>query len=194
MIGVSSNAANVIAKWGNGKVHSELADVSSDIDMFDLYDWKGEHLITQTMLGFLRGTGYLGNRRAILQTMVDYAESLGIDIRRGKRITEYWETNTEAGIIADGEKFSADCVLACDGVHSKARSFILGETGAPHATGYATYRAWFDGKDVINDPETRWLVNDVKDKSVAFIGPDVHVIFGTGRRCTEVTWVMTHLV
>ena len=40
----------------------------------------------------------------------------------------YWETKTEAGIIADGERVSANCVLACDGIHSKARSSIIGET------------------------------------------------------------------
>jgi 2-polyprenyl-6-methoxyphenol hydroxylase-like FAD-dependent oxidoreductase len=194
MIGVSSNAAQVVAKWGNGSVHEKLLDIVSDIDSFDLYTHKGEHLVTQTMRGFLKGTGYMGNRRDILTVLCDYAFSLGLDIRLGHRISEYFETDNEAGIIVDGEKISADCVLACDGVHSKARGFVIGSTGTPKATGYATYRAWFDGKEVMADPASRWLVEDPKDKSVAFIGPDVHCIFGTGRHCQEVTWVFTHLV
>src|SRR5271170_6020995 len=104
MIGVSANAAQVVAKWGNGAVHQKLIEVASDIDVFDLYDWKGEHLVTQKMRGFLKGTGYMGNRRYILSVLHGYASSLGLDIRLGKRITEYFETDTETGIIVDGER------------------------------------------------------------------------------------------
>jgi len=122
------------------------------------------------------------------------ARSLGINIIRGKRISKYFETDIEAGIIVDGEKVTADCVLACDGVNSKARGFVIGSEGRAHPTGYATFRAWFDGSHLKDDPQANWLTEGERDKSIAFIGPDVHCIFGTGKRCKEVVWVLTHLV
>jgi 2-polyprenyl-6-methoxyphenol hydroxylase-like FAD-dependent oxidoreductase len=194
MIGISANSAHIVAKWGNGSVHEELQTVISIMDKLDLYTWKGEHLITQSMPGFSKGTGYMGKRSELLQIMCDHAASLGIEIHRGKRIEEYFETDTEAGIIVDGQRVAADCVLACDGVNSKERGFVTGNVGKPHPTGYATYRAWFSGDLLKDDPLGSWLISGDTDVSVAFIGPDVHCIFGTWKQCKEVVWVCTHVV
>jgi 2-polyprenyl-6-methoxyphenol hydroxylase-like FAD-dependent oxidoreductase len=195
MIGIAANAAHIMAAWDDGQVHKEFEKVISVVDKLELYDWKGELLTVQSMAGFSEGTGYMGNRRELLQVMCDHAESLDIDIRRGKRITQYFETDTEAGVIVDGERIAADGVLCCDGVNSKGRVFVLGEEpGKPHPTGYATYRAWFHGDQFKDDPDAQWLVGQGKDMSIAFIGPDVHCIFGTGKKGKEVAWVCTHLV
>ena len=59
---------------------------------------------------------------------------VGHQHHKGKRMTKYFETDTEAGIILDGEKISADCVLECDCVNSKARSFVTGLEGQAHPT------------------------------------------------------------
>ena len=194
-VGISANAAHIIAAWGDGEVHKQFQPVISVMDQLELYDWQGNLITTQNMPGFSQGTGYMGNRREMLQIMCNHAQSLGIDIRRGKRITQYFETDTEAGVVVDGERISADCVLCCDGVNSKGRIFVLGEDdGKPHPTGYATYRAWYSAGHLKDDPEAKWLVGQGKDKSVAFIGPDIHCIFGTGKDATEITWVCTHLV
>lgn len=194
MIGITANAAHIIAKWGDGSVHEEFQNIICVMDKLVLYNSKGEHLLTQEMPGFSKDTGYMGKRSEILKIMCAHVESLGIEVHRGKRISEYFETETEAGIIYDGQKYTADCVLACDGVNSKARDFVIGDVGKPHPTGYATYRAWFEAESLKYDPETQWIVEGDTDRSVAFIGPDVHCIFGTSKRCKEMSWVMTHLV
>lgn len=195
MIGVTANAAGIVAKWGNGIVDKEMREIICTFDKFTMCDWKGEHLLTQDLPGVAEGAGYMGKRGEILEVLCRHVERLGIEVHRGKRITEYFETETEAGIIYDGQKYTADCVLACDGVNSKARLFVVGaEAGKPHPSGYATYRAWFDGASLKDDPEARWLVEGDVDKSVVFIGPDVHCIFGTGKQCKEVSWVLTHVV
>jgi len=194
MIGITANAAHIIAKWGDGSVHQQFQDIICVMDEFTLYNSKGEYLLTQKMPGFSKDTGYMGKRSEFLRIMCDHVASLGIEIHRGKRITEYFETEKEAGIIYDGQHMSADCVIACDGVNSKARGFVLGDVGKPHPTGYATYRAWFDASSLKKDPKTKWIVEGEKDRSIAYIGPDVHCIFGTGKGCKEITWVMTHLV
>lgn len=195
MIGIAANAAHIMAAWGDGQVHKEFEKVTSVVDKLELFDWKGELLTVQSMPGFSEGTGYIGNRRELLEVMCNHAETLDIDIRRGKRITQYFETDTEAGVIVDGERIAADCVLCCDGVNSKGRIFVLGEEAVkPHPTGYATYRAWFHGDHLRDDPEAQWLVGQGRDLSIAFIGPDIHCIFGTGKKGKEVVWVCTDLV
>jgi len=85
--------------------------------------------------------------------MCNYIASLGIEVHRGKKITEYLETETEAGIIIDGQHISVDCVLACDGVNSKARGVIIEDVESPHPTGYAAYRACFNASTMKTDPK-----------------------------------------
>lgn len=194
MIGITANAAQIISKWGNGSVHEELQDILCDYEMLNLHTHTGEPLLSHTMLGYSAGSGYAANRGDMAVVFYKHALNIGIDIRLGQRITEYFETESEAGILVNGKKISADCVLACDGVHSKARGFIIGNTGAPHATGYAVYRAWFNGKEARMNPKTKWITEGTRDKMEVYIGPNVHCIVGTGRRCQDVVWTCTHLV
>jgi 2-polyprenyl-6-methoxyphenol hydroxylase-like FAD-dependent oxidoreductase len=176
-------------------VHEELEPLLSDYQILNLFNSQGEHLLTHPLTGYaIRDGGYGGNRGQLSLVFYKYALSLGLDIRLGSRITEYFESETGAGVIVDGERISADCVLACDGVHSKARGFITGSTGAPHSTGYAIYRAWFDAKDVKNDPEFAWAFEGPGDKFEVYIGPHVHCIIGTGRQRQDMVWTCTHLV
>ena len=57
----------------------------------------------------------------------EYAKSLGIEIKLGCSVTEYWEDESigQAGVVADGVKLTADVVVGADGVRSKARQLIL---------------------------------------------------------------------
>jgi len=196
MIGVTANAAQIIAKWGpDGIADKEMREKICTFSQFSIYDWKGEFLLTQDLPGVAEGTGYMGKRGELLEVLCRHVERLGIEVHRGKRITEYFETDTEAGVVYDGQRYTADAVLACDGVNSMARRFVLGaEAGKPHPSGYATFRAWFDAPQLKDDPEAQWLVEGTVDRSIVFIGPDVHCIFGTGNNCREVSWVLTHVV
>src|SRR5271169_4811101 len=99
MLGITANAAHVIAKWGGGSVHAQIQEIICVMEEFTLYNSKGEYLLTQNMPGFSRDTGYMGNRSQILQVLCEHVVSLGIEVHRGKRIAEYFETETEAGIV-----------------------------------------------------------------------------------------------
>lgn len=158
----------------------------------NIYNTKGEILTSHTMLGYSAGSGYAGNRGDMAVVFYNHVKELGIPVHLGKRVTEYFETPTEAGVIVDGKQWSADCVLACDGVHSRARGFIIGRSDSPHATGYAVYRAWFNGENALKDPDLAWLFEGNRDKMETYIGPDVHCIIGTGRRCKDIVWTCTH--
>jgi len=192
VIGITGNAAQIISKWGDGKVNEQLRPILCDYAFMTIHKSTGEKILTQRMDGYSSGSGYAANRGGIQIIFYEYAKELGIEFHLGKRITEYFEDDDKAGIVVDGERVTADCVLACDGVHSKARGFILGTTGAPHATGYAIFRAWFDGSEALKDPELAWLLEGSHDRMETFIGPDVHCIVGTGRQQKDVVWTCTH--
>ncbi len=56
-----------------------------------------------------------------------FAKSLGVEIRLGQDVTEYWEDEErgEAGVLSNGERLHADIVVGADGVRSKARTLVL---------------------------------------------------------------------
>lgn len=134
-----------------------------------------------------------GRNRGDLQLIFyEYVKEVGIDVRLGQRVTDLFETETDAGVVVNGERISGDCVLACNGVHSNSRSYIIGRNDQPFATGYAVFRAWFDGTEARKDPKLAWAFEGNRDKMLTYIGPDVHCIIGTGRRAQDIVWTCTH--
>ena len=103
-----------------------------------------------------------GHRGELHSIVFNHAKNdLGIPIHLGRRVTQYWEDEEQAGIILDdGTKVgnpkqsgaekngwrlcqvSADVVIGADGVRSKARELVLGYFDKPKSSGYAVYRAW----------------------------------------------------
>ena len=192
MIGITGNAANIISKWGNGSVHARLEPILCDYARMNIYTSEGQYLTGHSMLGYSAGSGYAANRGDLAVIFYEHVKELGIDVRLGKRVTEYFETESQAGVVVDGQRIAADCVLACDGVHAKSRSFIIGRSDKPFATDYAVFRAWFDAEEARKDPDLAWAFEGNHDKMETFIGPDVHCIIGTGRRTKDIVWTCTH--
>ena len=80
------------------------------------------------------------------------------------------------------------------GVKSKAREQVLGYYDAPKSSGYAIFRAWFDGADIRKDPICAHLAAEGVDQKNVWIGPDVHFIASAYKKGKEFNWVMTHKV
>lgn len=134
-----------------------------------------------------------GHRGEIHEIVYRHALDIGVDIRLGHKIENYFESEHEAGVIANGEKFVGDVVLAADGVRSKGRTIVLGYDDKPKSSGYAIYRTWFDSAKLAEDPDTAWLVND-GDKHCAWLGPDIHFIAASVKDGKDFSWVCTHKV
>ena len=80
------------------------------------------------------------------------------------------------------------------GVKSKAREQVLGYYDAPKSSGYAIFRAWFDGAELRKDPVCAHLAAEGGDQKNCWIGPDVHFIASAYKKGKEFNWVMTHKV
>lgn len=148
------------------------------------------------MNGYREGEGLVLNRSTTVCTLYEYGKSLGIDLRFGVSVSSYWEDDRQAGVIADGERLSADCVIASDGIHSKARPIITGDTRLLTKSGAATYRAGYPA-EVLNDhPDAQWILEGTEkaDQLNHFIGKDIAVIMGTGRHGKDVYWGCLHRV
>jgi hypothetical protein len=80
------------------------------------------------------------------------------------------------------------------GVKSRAREQVLGYYDAPRSSGYAIFRAWFDGAEIRKDPVCAHLATEGGDQKTVWIGPDVHFIASAYKKGKEFNWVMTHRV
>jgi 2-polyprenyl-6-methoxyphenol hydroxylase-like FAD-dependent oxidoreductase len=197
-IAIGSNAAKTVAKWGNGIVHDRLQPVLSQLETMDFYDGNGELIVKGGLWGYKRGLGYPAHRGDLAMMFYQHACELGIEFHFGCRVTEYWENDTEAGIIVNNEKFTADCVLGADGIHSKARGPVTSQDARPHSSGYAIYRAWFSADLLNSDPKTRWLPDLAKEQGhdlmQVYVGDDIHCVLSTAKMGKDINWTCMHQV
>jgi 2-polyprenyl-6-methoxyphenol hydroxylase-like FAD-dependent oxidoreductase len=141
-------------------------------------------------------TNYLIPRAQLLRSMYNHAQRIGVKLYLGQGVTDTWETDTQAGVIVDNERVSADCVICCDGVHSKRRLAVTGEDLATRPSGYAAFRALIDGEKVAADPQARWIVENSKaeDRFDVFFVNGAQIALQTSNRGKEVTWFCIHKV
>ena len=95
---------------------------------FTLHNSAGEVLVVQSIPKFRLGQPtYDGNRGELHEALYYYAKAVGVEIRLGQNVSEYWEDeeNGTAGVVANGERISADMVVGADGARSKARTLVL---------------------------------------------------------------------
>ncbi|KAJ5715325.1 Monooxygenase FAD-binding [Penicillium malachiteum] len=191
---ISSNGALVISKWDDGVIARELDSVRCDVDTITVWDEYANVKLRKDMNGYKEGEGLVLNRSTTVTTLYEYGKSLGIDLRFGVSVSDYWEDDEQAGVIVDGERFSADCVIASDGIHSKARPIITRDTRPLTKSGAATYRAGYPAEVLKDHPKAQWVLEGTEkaDQLNHFIGKDIAVIIGTGRHGKDVYWGCLH--
>ncbi|KAI5204325.1 putative MAK1-like monooxygenase [Aureobasidium subglaciale] len=203
IISFGSNAGRIFRRWhykSGERVSDRLRPLSIDLSNhgFNIYKWTGEFVINQPSPKADPEAPVFNGHRGELHTIVfEYArDELGIPIYLGKRAQEYFEDETQAGIVLEGgEKVVplvyADVVIGSDGVRSKARQLVLGYDDRPKPSGYAVFRAWFPNTDMMADARTRKFCAN-GDTFQGWIGPDVHFLFSTIKGGKDCCWVMTH--
>ena len=190
-----------------------MRNISIDLSEygFNIHKWDtGEIVINQkTPPRDEKAPNFNGHRGELHEIVFNYAKEIGVEINLGHRVEKYWEDENAAGIVLDdGTKVSGDCVLASDGVRSKARTLVLGYEDRPKSSGYAVWRAWFSNKDMLADPETKhfcengdtfngWIGASRQttyscEVTNTHLGPDVHFLFSTIKNGTDCCWVLTH--
>jgi 2-polyprenyl-6-methoxyphenol hydroxylase-like FAD-dependent oxidoreductase len=151
------NSGRIFRRWPG--MEEKLDPICHETNEIQIRTWEGELIVTQNWKEKERayGRNYNGHRGQIHRLVFDYAREVGIDVRLGHKVTDYFESESEAGVVANGQRFVADVVLAADGVRSKGRTIVLGYEDKPKASGYAVYRAWFDVGKMAEDPDFAFL-------------------------------------
>ncbi len=185
----------MFAKWGN--VIEQIAEDSARPKILNCQNSHGETLHKQNLP--LEYDGYptlYPSRGRAHKYIYEYARSIGVEFRLDTRVSEYFENEDEAGVFAGTEKFTADLVIAADGVHSKAKSLIANKVEKVRSSGFAAYRCWFsyDALKAKNDPLLDEIINAKEDLYYAWIGPDVHALVMTNIKMQYVACFCTHKV
>lgn len=194
-IGIGTNAARVVSKWGtSGHIHRQLEAQVSHVRAVDIHDYAGTFIVTNAMSGFRKGDGFFLNRCDLANTLYQHTQELGIEVQFGARVLEYFETDERAGVVVNDQKVWADCVIASDGVHSKARGFVTGKDPSPVSSGYAAFRAYFDADEIASEPEANWLLAGAgkTDQALAFVGKGCEFTMCTVKLGKAVMWIFTH--
>lgn len=105
---------------------TRLMKVCTHHDFMAIHNHLGHLLVKQPLPQVINGAkAYNGRRGDIHRVLLEYAIKLGVDIRLGQEVEEYWETDSKAGVIIDGIRLEGDVVVAADGIRSIAREKAL---------------------------------------------------------------------
>lgn len=171
IISFGPNSGRIFKRWEG--VEAKLDPICHHSDGLSYKNFLGEDLFKQVWTGEQRafGKAFNGHRGEIHDIVYQHALQLGIEIKLGSKVVDYFEDEEAAGVVIEsGERFVGDVVLAADGVRSTGRTIVLGYEDKPKASGYAIYRAWFDSAELAKDPDTKWMVEN-GDRHCAWLGP-----------------------
>ncbi|KAI0521877.1 putative monooxygenase [Xylaria bambusicola] len=192
IISFGPNSSRIFQRWPG--VAEKMDALSQRSDGLEIKNWLGETLLKQVWSKEQEefGIRFDGHRGEFHEIVYKHALEIGVDIRLGARVEDYFESDDEAGVVLEGgERITANIVLAAEGVRSPGRKIVLGYEDKPKASGYAVYRVWFDADEIAKDPDLRFFT-DNGDKHVAWLGPDVHFIAASVKNGKDFSWVCTH--
>ncbi|KAK3990923.1 hypothetical protein QBC44DRAFT_393854 [Cladorrhinum sp. PSN332] len=197
IISFGQNSSRFFSKWPG--VLARLEPIIHKSTEFHFHDWKGKFVTTQSFVEEHEawGSRVNGHRGEIHQILFQQASSQpNISILLNQTVTSYSESETSASVTtSSGHTFTADLILAAEGVRSRARSQILGydDHSRPTPSGYAVFRAWFPSSPLLaSNPLTKHLVHPNGDTHNGWIGRDVHFLSASIKDGTEFSWVCTH--
>jgi len=196
IISFGSNAGHIFHRWSDGYISRKFRPLCIEVPYFDIRKYDGEKILKQaTPPRNADWPVFNGHRGELHMIVFDYAKDvLGIPIRTGCKVVEYFEDSKGAGVVLEsGEKVTGDVVIGSDGVRSKARELVLGYVDKPKSSGYAIFRAWFSAEPLLADPMTRGFVEN-GDTFTGWLGQDVHFLVAVLKGGKDISWVLTHKV
>jgi 2-polyprenyl-6-methoxyphenol hydroxylase-like FAD-dependent oxidoreductase len=191
IISFDPNGARNFERWPG--VIEAMQKVARQTSWLDLFSWKGEFITRQSFAKEKEwGPRINGHRGELYSIIYQHAKDRGIEFRLGQRVTDYFEDDEKAGVVVNGQKMTADIVIAAEGVRSRGRKIVLGFDDKPKSSGYAVYRSWFPGDVIAKNEKLKHLVVN-GDVHCGWIGPDLHFLASSLKNGKEFNWVFTHV-
>ncbi|RHZ67176.1 uncharacterized protein CDV56_109471 [Aspergillus thermomutatus] len=184
---IECNALHTVKKWPGfyDRLEAISYKTQRNVKKFD-GTWIGSWPIGN---GVSRSAAL--NRSELHGLLWDYVRQMGIEVDFSKAVDEYFETDTHGGVVlADGQRLTADIVVAADGVGSKSWPLVLGEKDVPTSSGFACYRATFPAGPALENPIIAKEFEGHADRASIHIGPGAHVAVGKTER--QICYILTH--
>jgi 2-polyprenyl-6-methoxyphenol hydroxylase-like FAD-dependent oxidoreductase len=106
------------------------------------------------------------SRTKLYRAILKQAERVGIQVEWGCKAVEYWE-DLDQGVgglvLENGEKRSADIVVAADGLRTRTNTIVPGMPKDLTTSGRAIYRAAYPVEYALKDPLVREMWNFKRD-------------------------------
>ncbi|KAI1627692.1 salicylate hydroxylase [Exophiala viscosa] len=191
-IQIPSNSSRLLIKWG---LEPFLAGKIVKPHNIAFRRWENGKAIGLTKLipQFERDFDapyYVVHRAHFHDAMYRLALKLGIDVKINSRVNEYDEASGSI-TLGNGESYSADLVIASDGLKSVARQIVLGGVDqAPRRTGFAAYRATVDVEKMKAYPDTAEIL--AKPNLNLWVGDLRHVMTYTIAGGKAFNMVLSH--
>ncbi|EEP82799.1 predicted protein [Uncinocarpus reesii 1704] len=193
-ITIGANGAIVTAKWGDGAFHDMVRPLEYKTNRAKVFDYTGYAYGEFELHGYNEGRGYTANRGALVSVMYEYSQTLGIKVFLDSTVTDYWESESEAGVVVNGERVAADCVICAEGIHSPGRKIITGQEMELQETGFSATRGYLDANIVAQDSKLSWIIDDIETEDCIYgwLGPRVHFGITTKKKDNELFWYCCH--
>ena len=145
------------------QLDDRLVEQSVQAEAIHLRDYRGGRVLSLYLKHHNRTNYHLLHRSDIIDALAFGARKVNAQIRFSHRVENVSSGERPCVTLSDGKILKADLVVGADGIHSVARSCIMG-TLAPYFTNQTAWRAV-----VPNDDEN---LNEV----VVYMGPHRHVV------------------
>lgn len=185
---ITPNSVLILNRWGLGHL---LEQLGSEPTKFVARRYDGKILTQINNFDKLNrrkfGVSLIDIHRVDLQKILyDKAIKLGVTVSLGKRITNIHNEIAQVQ-LESGETYNADLVVGADGLWSRCRESLLGQSDNPLPTGDLAYRILLNC-DEIDDPELREWIE--KPSLHLWLGPDVHIVAYSIRSSTSYNMVL----
>lgn len=154
--------------------------------------WKGDVITSMDFHEHAEKYGFPFwdfHRANLHQCLLDRAVELGTTVVCSARVEDVrFGADESTAVLPDGREYSADLVVAADGIFSRLRECFIGHKEPPTPTGDLAYRLLLKTKDMMADPELSGFVTDPQVNY--WLGPDCHA--GKWSRAMTGTRVATY--
>ncbi|EHY58401.1 hypothetical protein HRR83_007233 [Exophiala dermatitidis] len=185
-LGLGENALKLLDRW-SPSLRARLVEIGNKSELMQIRRWHDGKILAQQPL--MDMAGFIGHRGDYHKGFLDAVAEKGIPLHMGSEVVEYDDT-VPSVTLKNGERHTADVIIAVDGIKSRARELVLGFDDKPKSSGYACFRAFFKGSHLRGDPLTAEFVE--QECVNIWIGKDKHLVQNTLRNGEEFNWIITH--
>ncbi|KAI1443031.1 salicylate hydroxylase [Annulohypoxylon stygium] len=167
------NSTRLLVRWG-----VDLEKMKKSVSKrYHFVRWKdGSTMVEIPFDNIVEEHGapyYLVHRADLHESLLYAVRKAGVEVLNSKRIVSY-DFEAPSATTQDGEVFTADLVIAADGIKSITRPLLTGQPDVPRDTGDVAYRIVLPGETLLADPDLADLITN--PCTTSWCGPDAHLV------------------